>query len=1210
MRTNAYFKSHATKVFLMMIVLLTTGQVRAQDWIDDGTTTKTRDNILLEQPNTSANGNLLFKMFNGGGNRTQYIQWDENSSNMLNAGNYWFRMQYEGSNCTNCGDSFKFVSEQAGDIMTINPIDGNVTFHHDVNISGVSGLWSENTGNIFFNTGNVGIGVSNPAHKLDVAGTVQATQFIGDGSQLTGINAGLWTDNAGAIHYTGGNVGIGVNNPIHKLDVAGTVQATQFIGDGSQLTGVSVSGSDIEGRILAQHGGIGTGIALSRNNDYWGIYVSMSGVGRAFDGGEAVAGHDFSGDAVRFRSARGIQKGFIWENRVNRRLMSLNAGTGSLDVDGSVTATQFIGDGSQLTGINTGLWTDNAGAIHYTGGNVGIGVSNPAHKLDVAGTVQATQFIGDGSQLTGINTGLWTDNAGAIHYTGGNVGIGISNPIHKLDVAGTVQATQFIGDGSQLTGINTGLWTDNAGAIHYTGGNVGIGVSNPAHKLDVAGTVQATQFIGDGSQLTGLSVSGSDIEGRIVVQEGQDGGTGKGIALWNGHNNDWGIYMSQPGSGKAFDGGEAVAGHDFSGHAVRFRSASGLQMGFIWENSADRRLMSLNAGTGSLDVDGSVTATQFIGDGSQLTGINAGLWTDNAGAIHYTGGNVGIGVSNPIHKLDVAGTVQATQFIGDGSQLTGVSVSGSDIEGRIVVQEGQDGGTGKGIALWNGHNNDWGIYMSQSGSGKAFNGGEAVAGHDFSGYAVRFRSATSAQQGFIWENKHNQRLMSLNAGTGSLDVDGSVTATQFIGDGSQLTGLPGYSPALIDPDFIPGTAPTYESGFSVGALRVEARLGEEFHESGILLEVPDGSYNNIKGYNGDQRLGAIRFFDDTWLGGSFFDKSAGALNIDGMNGVTVGTWDDPIAVFDDPNDFILFNADLKMTGNLTSEGNATANSVTTETAFTLRNSSGDLEWSINPDGSNNDLLIHNFLTGKIFRFTRDGDLQLPGSAIAVDYNQHSGDLDVNGKLSVNFVTGYPFLEVDPDAFGGLGLMYVDGKLEAKKIWAEEELQVPNVVTDTISATHLDLNSNPGGYAMIAAGAVHIGPHSDQHSFSSTASLEDVYLFVEEGIATEDMTYIFKEDWDEWPDYVFEEDYDLSDLDELEGYIREHKHLPGVVSQAEVKQRGVSDKKMNITLLKKIEELTLYTIEQDNALEVQKALNTTLLERLEALEARVNELSNN
>ncbi len=66
----------------------------------------------------------------------------------------------------------------------------------------------------------------------------------------------------------------------------------------------------------------------------------------------------------------------------------------------------------------------------------------------------------------------------------------------------------------------------------------------------------------------------------------------------------------------------------------------------------------------------------------------------------------------------------------------------------------------------------------------------------------------------------------------------------------------------------------------------------------------------------------------------------------------------------------------------------------------------------------------------------------------------------------------------------------------------------------------------------------------------------------------------------WPDYVFEEDYNLTPLTELEDFITINKHLPGVPSEQEVLEEGVNLGNMDAILLQKIEELTLHIIEQD------------------------------
>jgi hypothetical protein len=84
---------------------------------------------------------------------------------------------------------------------------------------------------------------------------------------------------------------------------------------------------------------------------------------------------------------------------------------------------------------------------------------------------------------------------------------------------------------------------------------------------------------------------------------------------------------------------------------------------------------------------------------------------------------------------------------------------------------------------------------------------------------------------------------------------------------------------------------------------------------------------------------------------------------------------------------------------------------------------------------------------------------------------------------------------------------------------------------------------------------------------------------------------------EAPDYVFEKDYKLPSLKEVEKKIKAEKHLSDVPSAVEMKKNGVDLSKMNMTLLKKVEELTLYVIEQNNKIESQN-------KKIECLEKRV------
>ncbi|AUP78825.1 tail fiber protein [Flavivirga eckloniae] len=69
-----------------------------------------------------------------------------------------------------------------------------------------------------------------------------------------------------------------------------------------------------------------------------------------------------------------------------------------------------------------------------------------------------------------------------------------------------------------------------------------------------------------------------------------------------------------------------------------------------------------------------------------------------------------------------------------------------------------------------------------------------------------------------------------------------------------------------------------------------------------------------------------------------------------------------------------------------------------------------------------------------------------------------------------------------------------------------------------------------------------------------------------------------------PDYVFKEGYNLISIKELEKFIEENSHLPEMPSAKEFEENGIMQAEMDMNLLKKIEELTLYTIEQQKKIE--------------------------
>jgi hypothetical protein len=80
----------------------------------------------------------------------------------------------------------------------------------------------------------------------------------------------------------------------------------------------------------------------------------------------------------------------------------------------------------------------------------------------------------------------------------------------------------------------------------------------------------------------------------------------------------------------------------------------------------------------------------------------------------------------------------------------------------------------------------------------------------------------------------------------------------------------------------------------------------------------------------------------------------------------------------------------------------------------------------------------------------------------------------------------------------------------------------------------------------------------------------------------------------WPDYVFKKSYRLPALTDIESFIKLHHHLQGVPEAEEIQRTGIDLGASQTMLLKKIEELTLYVIEQNKQI-------ATLQNRIEKLE---------
>lgn len=121
------------------------------------------------------------------------------------------------------------------------------------------------------------------------------------------------------------------------------------------------------------------------------------------------------------------------------------------------------------------------------------------------------------------------------------------------------------------------------------------------------------------------------------------------------------------------------------------------------------------------------------------------------------------------------------------------------------------------------------------------------------------------------------------------------------------------------------------------------------------------------------------------------------------------------------------------------------------------------------------------------------------------------------------------------------------------------------------------------FSVRASGKVLIGVNWNNMALASCTDCNDYKLFVRGGIRTEKVK-VDVAAANGWADYVFDDSYNLMDLNSLESYIKKNKHLPEVPSTEQAIKDGIELKEMNILLLKKVEELTLHVIDLNKKIE--------------------------
>ncbi|MFE7088391.1 hypothetical protein ACFU8T_13365 [Sphingobacterium spiritivorum] len=230
-----------------------------------------------------------------------------------------------------------------------------------------------------------------------------------------------------------------------------------------------------------------------------------------------------------------------------------------------------------------------------------------------------------------------------------------------------------------------------------------------------------------------------------------------------------------------------------------------------------------------------------------------------------------------------------------------------------------------------------------------------------------------------------------------------------------------------------------------------------------------------------------------------------------------------------------------------------------------------------------------------------------------------GNYDITGKsfqaysyIGKNY--DRPFMIFQPDGNIGIGITTV----ENNEGW-EKALQVHGTdhakLLVTTNAVRTGMWSHNSGYYGAAAGGM-VGTHTN-HPFSIITNgvskvtiLSNGYTGIGTTTPTERLSVNgnirareIKVETNNWPDYVFEEDYKLKSLTEVEIFIKANKHLPDVPSAKEIEEEGLSVGEMNKLMMKKIEELTLHLIEKDKEIRDLKGIKQEIV----ALQEEIQQL---
>jgi hypothetical protein len=625
-------------------------------------------------------------------------------------------------------------------------------------------------------TGNVTGG------NIVTAGNVSGTYIFGNGSQLTGITAASSYGNANVAAYLPTYTGQLSGNQLNITRSGNTWSmidgALNFPTGALWYSDISTNdefiSSNVDGYLNFQTFDSTSNVATEMHMEHGLVHINIyNGSLKQWEFNEDGTTH-LPGDLLPQANLGGnlgseqYQWQDLWVSNntiyINSVPLSLTAGNvltvngeavlsndsdTAISTTGNITADYFIGNGSQLTGIVAVSSYGNANVV----ANLAALGSNP---ISTTGNVTASYFIGNGSLLTSLPAPVVTQDItsngamslmtydGVIKYVSyatvepasGNLNAG------NISAIGNIAGNYFIGNGSQLTGINSGsqssivngtsnidIATANGNAT-VTAADAWTWTFDTTGNVTIPGNIVSTSTINIDNRAAG---NGADIQlfaADDILLQARDRSAGSGteggdITIYAGDSAEDG---DSSGGDIVIEAGAGGAGNvDFGGAGGFIRIEAGRggaaigNTGATAESGGSLTLSAGDAGNNNGNIDlGSDGGDVFIESGFSTGNTNSGgdiVLTTGTGGQNGTSGNVRINIpgygltTGGIWQFDATGnlTLPANTFAVNYANGTPVSISGGGgnastgnvtFDDQIVIGTGDEfGGSGLYLAI-------------------------------------------------------------------------------------------------------------------------------------------------------------------------------------------------------------------------------------------------------------------------------------------------------------------------------------------------------------------------------------------------------------------------------------------------------------------------------------------------------------------------------